>query len=995
MSLAKCLLHGLLLLAAGQIASPPLLAKASRIKAHPAPKGLSVWGAGITKGTHDDRNYRHVTMTNGQECLLISDPRATRSDILVLISAGVSHQQDQFPVAQLLPHWLFAAQGQGPGALSLGGGLELQVLVNMDSTVLYFVSEVDISHDLAKVARGLAQSPGRRKNGPLSQALQQMAHHLAVGSPQHQVQMAEGIDVAYSEACALRESKKGLGKRAKDFFKQFYVSSRIRIVINSPLRLEQLEGRLEPFLSIRVEEVRRPDWSYREPPTFRPGQLIEIATSGGPPRLDVLWEVPIANRGEANFLTNFLIRPGPQGLANQLRSRGLARFVASRVEGFSACRDVLRISVYLSQQPSTEGWQEVVRLLLRHFSDLANAPPLEEAYMWAQSADKHAFDYRSERFDPLALRSQLVTFARGMLESSIPKDQILTWGLIPQAFNANRAWDLLKFLIPDSCRVTLFRSSPRKGSMLDLLATPPVTVLSSGDLDMNKILKDPPASAEYLPLIEIASPRPMMERPMGPRYVVGPSQSGSEACVDECNSSIYMWLEHNALYETPSIVFRFLWNTLRPSSTIENVSATHLVTLMLRRVLVELVEEARVAQVLIDTYATREGIVFSFVGRIELIALFLSPLLDAIVAIIDLLPQLFGQFQKEYALQLKGQPPGEAMDDWLNRTVDSRHYNVQQLEEAIRKLTHDQCASMFHAWLERASLRVLFFGDLGHPDSSTRSTIKTKIMPLLRTTFAHSHFEQQPSPRNPIPDDLDAPEARVVPGRPLLVVAPLLEGSRGAIRYFARVEPYLIALTQLYVPLFRTDFLRAAVDQLGGGALATIAFRRSPLPTGILFGVSAEGCTPEDLEGFVAKFIQGSIGQLVALSDGDFLKVRKAVIKERRRRPSWLVEAADVNWTSIENHQVDGITEQLMACSLEKISRDKMVDQVRKFMLPDGEFSKIAILHGWGAVHKEQRAKKYPDLPEDQSRSVWRRKKGIKSQVRRRLSSMGLGRHTT
>jgi insulysin len=424
----------------------------------------------VIKSPNDHRNYRALTLANGMQVLLISDPKTDRAAAAVSVAAGANSDPQEFQgLAHFLEHMLFMGTAKYPTAgeyqefiSSHGGGHN--AFTSYQNTTFFFeidggylASTLDrfsqffiaplFSEDYVSRERNAINSEfqsGLQDDGRRNQAVLK-----AIVNPQHPM---AGFAVGNLQTLQDHGDTK-LRAALLSHYDRYYSANLMSVSIFGRESLDQLELMAQQYFGPVVNKHRRKPVS--SVPLFDKGTLplqVNVATLRDTRTLSYSFPLPDMRQfykdRPVDYLANVLGHEGEGSLLKVLRDLGWANALSAG-SGF-ATEDVsiFSVNVALTEAGLTKV-DEITALLFQYIAVIRNNGIQDWLYQELQTMAELAFQYQ-QLVGPGALVTSLVERL-----PDYPKQDLITLAYFYQKFDAKLIGRVLDQLRPDNMVITL------------------------------------------------------------------------------------------------------------------------------------------------------------------------------------------------------------------------------------------------------------------------------------------------------------------------------------------------------------------------------------------------------------------------------------------------------------------------------------------------------------------------------------------------------------
>ncbi|MEC9482622.1 MAG: insulinase family protein, partial [Halomonas sp.] len=561
---------------------------------------------------NDARDYRTLTLDNGLEVLLISDPEADKAAASLNVSVGSAQNPDAFPgLAHFLEHMLFLGTERYPQAdsyqqyISQHGGTHNAFTASQDTNYFFSIEPGALPGALDRFSQffiaplfnpeyvdrernavhseyqARLRDDARRLNEAIDQAL----------NPEHP---DTGFSVGSLET--LRDGEKPLREALVDFYAAHYGANVMDLAVVAPQSLDTLERWVrDRFAAVPDRDLSRPDIPERLlTPELVPARMRVKSLEDSRqvhflfPSLDPITDY---RNKSLSYLAGLLGHEGEGSLLDTLREKGWADGLSAgsmRGDGDDAL-----FSVSISLTP--EGAQHLDRIQASLFAMLERIREQGiEPWRYQEQARLAEQDFRfQQRGEPIHLASRLaMNLARYPLEDVQYGDYRME-GLEPQTVR-----DLLGSLTPEQL-LRVYSGPDVEGQQRTQWFDAPYTLTQVDEwpeaepLEGLSLPERNPYIAEDLELLDLASRAP-------------------ELLIDE--EAFTLWYRPDNEFGTPRAEWRFSLQSPQATGSARNAALAQLLAGWLNDSLNEVMYPARLAGQDFSAYAHSRGITLALSG---------------------------------------------------------------------------------------------------------------------------------------------------------------------------------------------------------------------------------------------------------------------------------------------------------------------------------------------------------------------------------------------
>lgn len=561
---------------------------------------------------NDSRDYRALTLDNGLEVLLVSDPQADRAAASMNVSVGSAQDPEATPgLAHFLEHMLFLGTDEYPQAdsyqqyISRHGGNHNAFTASQDTNYFFDIEPSALPGALDRFSRffiaprfnpeyverernavhseyqARLRDDGRRISEALDQAL----------NPEHPT---TGFSVG--SLATLNDDEKPLREALIDFYENHYGANVMHLAVVAPQSLDTLETLVrERFAAVPDRGLTRAEIPEH---LLTPEQLpAKLAAKSLGERRQVRFLFPVDDpiddyrNKSLSYVASLLGHEGEGSLLAALREAGWADGLSAgsaRGDGDDAL-----FTVSISLTP--EGAKHLDRIQASLFAMIENIREDGlDAWRYQEQARLAEQTFRfQQRGEPIHVASSLA-----MNLAYYPLEDVQYGNYRMDGFEPQKASEILAKLTPE--RLLRVYSGPdvegeRTTQWFDTpyRLTPIESWPQAAPLPGLSLPEPNPYIAEDLDLLTLDSAKPELLAD-GEHYT--------------------LWYRPDSEFGTPRVEWRFSLQNPAASSSARNAALTQLLAGWLGDSLNEVLYPARLAGQEVSSYAHARGITLSFSG---------------------------------------------------------------------------------------------------------------------------------------------------------------------------------------------------------------------------------------------------------------------------------------------------------------------------------------------------------------------------------------------
>ncbi|RUO77185.1 insulinase family protein [Idiomarina seosinensis] len=442
----------------------------------------------IVRSPRDKRDYRSVTLDNGLQVLLAHCPDSHKSAAALAVNAGhfndPTHTQG---LAHFLEHMLFLGNHEFPSPTAFSDflnayGGQQNAWTGTEFSNFYFDCQANalpqalnyfaamfeqplFAQEWIEKERQSIESEFRLKQQDELRRLYQV--HKSTANPKHPFSQ-----FSVGNLDTLNDDKNGsLQEKLLQFFKQHYVTQKLRLVIAGPQSLQELEALAkENFLKLPQAHNYAPT-AISEPlyQTDQLGVLLQVKPVKPARRLIITLPLPSIDSDYAHKTTSFIAHilgyEGPDSLFSCLRERGWINSLSAGggISG-SNFKD-FNINIQLTENGEQNVYR-VAQLVFNYLRLIADQGIESWRYNERRITAELSFKYQEPA--PVGeLVSQLSINAH-----HYPVHDVIYGDFRMDSLNTQRCRQLLSLMVPEKARLTLISSNAATDAITPIYDTP-------------------------------------------------------------------------------------------------------------------------------------------------------------------------------------------------------------------------------------------------------------------------------------------------------------------------------------------------------------------------------------------------------------------------------------------------------------------------------------------------------------------------------------------
>lgn len=839
---------------------------------------------------NDSRAYRTLTLDNGLEVLLISDPDADKAAAAMNVAVGSSQNPESIPgLAHFLEHMLFLGTERYPEAdsyqqyINQHGGSHNAFTASRDTNYFFDIEPGALEgaldrfsqffvaprfnaeyvdrerHAVHSEYQARLRDDGRRINEAMNQAL----------NPEH-----PSTRFAVGSLETLEDGDRPLRQSLIDFYQAHYGAHVMDLVVVAPQSLKTLEGWVrDDFAAIPDRGLTRPTLPQ---PLLTDQQLpARLAVESLEERRQVRFAFPIDDpqrdyrHKSLDYLANLLGHEGPGSLLAALREAGWADGLSAGSAQSDGDDALFVVDISLTPQ----GAKRLDRIQASLFAMIERIRETGlDAWRYQQQARLAEQDFRfQQRGEPISLASSLA-----MNMAYYPLEDVQYGPYRMDGYQPEKLREILAKLTPD--RLLRVYSGPDvEGDKTTEWFDAPYRLAHVDDWPMAKpldglALPEPnPYIAEDLSLLPLDSAAP-------------------EALIDTPEHAL--WYRPDASFGTPRVEWRFSLQNPTAAHDAQDAALTRLLAGWLNDSLNEVLYPARLAGQSFTAYAHGRGMTLSFSGwrdhQDRVIQRVLEQLRHAEIDA-DSVARVKLGLERQWRNAPQG-PLYQQMQQTLGDALIRPSWSSSALLEAIDTLDSADLRDYRQRFLANLHLESLAVGNL-EPTRARR--VGLEVANALRPSLADSA----------IPDL----ETLDVPSDPPTLHPDSTRNDSAVLRYLQGHDGSLASQARLAVlgQLIETPFYAQLRTEEQLGYIVNAGYQPLLETPGLNLLVQSPSTAVGQIQSRIDAFLDDFGKRLAALDEAGLAPYRQAVHDRLLERASSLSELTQRLWYQLAYDDID------------------------------------------------------------------------------------------
>ncbi|MDV6318077.1 insulinase family protein [Chromohalobacter sp. HP20-39] len=838
-----------------------------------------------TVSPNDTRNYRALTLDNGLEVLLVSDPQADKAAAAMNVDVGSANDPDATPgLAHFLEHMLFLGTDRYPKAdayqnfISAHGGDHNAFTASRNTNYFFDIEPRALPEALDRFSRffiaprfnpeyvdrernavhseyqARLRDDSRRLQEAINQALnpEHPMTRFSVGS----LETLQGDDTA-----SLRD-------RLVDFYKAHYGANVMHLAVIGPQPLDKLETLVrDRFAEIPDRNLSRPEI---DTPLVTDDELparLQVKSLSQDKQVRFLFPIPDP-QGDyrtkpADYLANLLGHEGEGSLLAALRHKGWADGLSAGTMNGDGQHALFAVSVSLTP----EGAQHIDRIQASLFDQIARIRK-DGLQQW-RYAEQARLNQQAFRFqqpgEPIDQASQL---AMNLADYPLKDVQYAPYRM--DGFDAARIRDYLANMTPAHL-LRVYSGPDIDGDTTSPYFDTPYT--------LTRLSTWPDAA----PLDDLGLPphNPFIARDL---EVLDVSGDEPQAIVEA--PSVELWHLANDRFGTPRVEWRFSLQNPDASDSASNAALTRLLAGWVTDSLNERFYPARLAGQSFDAYAHARGITLTFSGwrdrQIRLMNSVVERLKEG-----DISKASFARVKYRLSQQWQNAPQAplhQQMYRTLSESLMRPQWTTSSMLEALNTLSVDDLRDYRDAFLGDLYLQAMAVGNLD-ADLARREGLQVAnaLKPRLQAS------------------DIPTLSPLAIPETPPTLHPRSTRNDAAVLRYLQGPDRSLDSQAHLAVlgKMLESPFYNQLRTQEQLGYIVTAGYSPVLDAPGLAMLVQSPDTPRKRIAARMDAFLEDFDTRIKALDDSDLAPYRDAVSSQLRERANSLGELTNRHWQTL------------------------------------------------------------------------------------------------
>ncbi len=886
----------------------------------------------------DDYAYRMLTLDNGLQVLLVSDPDTPKAAAALDVMVGSGdNPPGRAGLAHFLEHMLFLGTDKYPDAadytdfLAQHGGNH-NAYTSLENTNYFFsVTAEFLPGALDRFAQFFiaprfdAEYVDREKNaveaeyqmGLKSDPRRGLDVLQAVMNPEHPFSQ---FTVGSLETLADREDSP-VRDELLAFYDKHYSANVMRLAVLGAESLDELESLVVPMFSPVPNRRLQP--APIDEPMFAPGSLplfVQVKPLATERQLDLSFPVPEYRKDyrakPLGYLGNLVGHEGEGSLLSQLKAEGLAESLSAGTGIAWRGGSLFSVGIALTEKGAANP-DRVMQLFFAYIDLLRDAGPQRWLFDEQAQLAELSFRFKEER-SPMGYVSQLASVMH-----HYPPVDTLRGPYRMDRYDAEQLADLIERINPDNVLVTLSDASVQGDLESPFYAVP----YSVAPLATERTVigaNDPALAALHLPAANefIADDLALAELP---------DDSPAVPVLAHASASQEIWFRQDDEFRLPKGVIQIGFRAPGVNSSVDASAKAALYAALLTDKVNEFAYPAQLAGLGFSIHKLPRGLSVRVSGYNDKQQLLLSRLLAAVKA-----PAFDpGRFENVRLDMIRGlrnsvaqRPSSQVMAD-LSEALHYGRWDEPAHIAALEQIDLDALNAWVNEFWQHASAEALVFGNYEAAEVDALAGLLAQVLPAA-------------------PADVPAEQLlRIAPGESLQYrVAVPHDDSVFAWYLQGRGTSWTDrAATALTGQVMKSGFFQELrTEQQLGYVVTAVSWTQLNVPGLVMLIQSPVADTPA-LEDAMATYMQGV---LPSLDEAEFARHKEALVSDILRPDKNIRERADYYWRAINLRRLDFDSRNHLAEAVRALSLEDWSAYYRQTFLEQRRSLQVLAPGRWG-----------------------------------------------
>ena len=884
-----------LVLVAGFCSVELTLADSHTVKA----KGADHASVNVIKSANDTRDYEWLTLDNGLQALLVSDPKATKAAAALDVNVGAkADPEERQGLAHFLEHMLFLGTKKYPDSgeyqefISSHGGTHnaytsfehtnyfFDVNANhlrdtLDRFAQFFVAPLFTAKYVEREMNAVESEYRSRLRDDSRRSLDVFQQII---NPEHPFTKLSVGNLQTLNAGGTTAAREQLLK----FYKQHYSADNMRLVVIGREPVAELQKWVQDLFSAvpkrdTVEESK-------EPALFKPGSLpkkVSIKPEKDTRNLSVTFPIPTTQEHYKSkplqYIGNIIGHEGEGSLLSYLKDKDWAEQLSAGA-GFEDDSGATFNVVISLTETGLAHQAEVLALLFQTIARVREEGI--QNWLFKEQSELLATQFRFQE------KSQPIHYASSLANSMhyYPAEDVLRAGYLMEEYKPELIADFLSYLKPDNALITLMadgKDFPERSPWYNT----PYAVAEVDDKQINAW-----QAATVNQAILVPAPNPFVPHNFAMPRIKEPTTTPVELKVGERTR---MWWLLDSKFKVPKAQAYFNFHTPLANDSPLNSALSQLYVDLLQDSLNEFSYPASLAGLQVGVMKHLRGVSVKAGGYSDKQRLLLKRVAE-VMTMPEVDPQRFAALKKERIRSwqnAKKQLPYLQVLGAVSETLIKNYWQEDELIAALRDASIDDLQQFKTRFLQTAELDVMVYGNL------QKSQAKQLAKPMRKV------LEKSES------DAPQQPEVEIVHLQNKQTLQRKLEidhNDAAVVLYQQAVDrsDRTQALMALTMQILKTDFFQQLrTEQQFGYVVFADEMPVVDVP-GAAFVVQSPTASGAQIYTAIGEFLQAYGAKAGAMPEQYFSQQKAALISDLEEQPKNQGGQAGRYWEAISMHDL-------------------------------------------------------------------------------------------
>jgi secreted Zn-dependent insulinase-like peptidase len=871
----------------------------------------------IVQSPNDTRDVAALTLDNGLEILVISDPDTDKAAAAMDINAGSFHDPNHTQgLAHFLEHMLFLGTDKYPVAgdyekfLTAHGGHHNAFTAGEHTNYFFDVDPDHFEQALDRFSRFFVAPTMDSEFIDRERHAVDSEYHLKINDDWRRLYQVikENVNPEHPYAKfsvgnleTLVDSDEGtLREKLLSFYQSHYYAQNMRLVILGQEPLEQLKSLAINKFS-EVPAADQPETTPKPPLWLKDNKGIEITTvpykeqrqlqlSFVTPPTKHLWQTK-----PSHYLSHIIGHEGNGSIHSYLKNQGLIDWLSAGQSYNSDDAAVFSITMGLTPT-GVEQYQTIVTVVFDMINKL-QAHPIEE-WIYDELRSLSEVDFRfKEKSDPIHEVSRLATNLH-----QYPANKVFAAPYRLEKFVPEQIQELLESFRPDNMQLVLTYPEAQTSEEAKWYSTP----YSASQLAPESIAAW--TNSEKIEGIYLPHPNPFVPE----QFDIVESQQDflkPQKVVDD--SGVELWMSHSSHFSLPKqTLFAHLSSPIT-SNTVENGALAWILVELTNDALNTFSYPAQIAGLNYSLAKDYTGIKVQVDGYSDKQSLLLQNIMKTFVT---------GEFSSEQLSIIKDklrrrwentvrQPPYHQTQRKLYQTLYSPTWLATEYLSVLPDISLDDVISYQQDFFKQMHLRLLVHGNTTKQQALTLKQVMLAELPDFRDSGYLAPTDNMIDTENPL---------RYAPAtQPDAAVLHYYQSQNNS---YADIAAGLVLQRMIKSPFYTQ--LRTT-EQLG------YVVYSAPMTTqhtnGLILGIQSSAYSAEHVSERVNHFIDKFETTIKETDEQDVKRYIQSVLSDLEQEPVRLSEEADRFWHSITLDDIEFIRRESIINAVQQLDLSAII----------------------------------------------------------------------